>query len=313
MNFYPFLLNYNTKDYIWGGTDLQRDWNKQSRSPIIAESWELSLKPSAQSYIINGKLKGYLREALDKYPEIVGKRGMDYCGFPLLIKFINAHTALSIQVHPDDEYALINERQFGKSEMWYICDAKDDASIYLGLNQDTNREELKTAIERGEIERYLNLVKVKKGDCYFVPCGTLHAIRGGVTILEVQQSSDVTYRVYDYDRVDNKGNKRKLHIDKALDVINYNKYTVPVPNSERQEFKGYKKRELVSCDYFKTCEYCIDDALSLYNEESFICFTVIEGEGQVEDISIKKGNTIFLPAGCEGNIKGKMTIITSEV
>ncbi|MFW5780241.1 MAG: type I phosphomannose isomerase catalytic subunit [Bacillota bacterium] len=309
MNLYPFLLDYDTKDYIWGGDDLSKKWNKQSPTTNIAESWELSDK----SYIMNGSLKGELKRVLEKQPDLMGKRGMKYSSFPLLIKLINARSNLSIQVHPDDKYALINEGQFGKSEMWYICEAKDDAAIYLGFNRNTNRKEIESALESGKIEKYINSVKVKKGDCFFVPSGVVHAIRGGVTILEVQQNSNVTYRVYDYDRVDKKGNKRNLHIKQALEVMNFDKLIISQNDRQYQKHENYKKRDLISCDFFSTTEYIINSQLALCNKESFICFTVVEGEGAINDIAIQKGNTVFLPANCKGNINGQLTIITSEV
>lgn len=313
MKFYPFLLGYSVRDYIWGGTKLIEDWNKKTTSDKIAESWELSVHPKSQSYILNGKLKGCLNDIIEQYPEILGEKGMEQITFPVLVKLINAAKPLSVQVHPDDEYALVNEGQMGKCEMWYVCEAEQNGEIYLGLNQDLTKDEIASSIENNTIEKYLNKIKVNKGEFYLVPTGVLHAIRAGVTLLEIQQNSDVTYRVYDYDRKDDNGKKRELHIDKALNVIDTRKFDLPAQIFNYTEVNGYKVRELVDCKYFKTKEYVISDELQLYNKDSFVAFTVIEGEGFVGKYNIGKGNTVLIPANHTETIKGKLTVITVEL
>lgn len=310
MQYYPFILGYHTRDYLWGGDKLIKQWNKKTEAQKIAESWELSVNDKSQSYIINGQFKGKnLKEIIELFPEIMGNnKNID---FPVLIKLINAESPLSVQVHPGDNFAYEYENQPGKCEMWYICQAEPNGEIYLGLNKNLTKEQIKQSIDNNTIEEHLNLVKVKKGDVYLVPQGTMHAIRGGVTILEIQQNSDVTYRVYDYDRKDASGNKRELHIEKALMVTDYNKFVVPEQNNVNYiDYDGYKTRELIRCRYFVTNEYVIQNALELGNEKSFLAFTVIEGEGSVGEYKIQKGNTVFLPSGYKANIKGQMTIIT---
>lgn len=313
MTFYPFLLTYHTKDYIWGGTKLKENWNKSASSEKIAECWELCINQKCNTYVKNGKLKGEFSEIIEEYPEILGKKGMDFIYFPLLIKLINAELPLSVQVHPDDEYALNAEGQYGKCEMWYICDADEGAEIYLGLNKDITKEQLSDAIESGDIEKYLNTQKVKAGEYYVVPTGTLHAIKGGITLLEVQQNSDITYRIYDYNRTDANGKKRELHIEKAIDVIDYNAYTVPTQNTELIQKDGYKERLLAENNFFVVKEMIIDKKATILNKESFESITVVDGEGKIGKLSIKKGDTIFLPADTSAEIEGNLKIITASV
>ncbi len=309
---YPFLLNYVTKDYIWGGRELIQNWNKHSESDKIAESWEMSANDGGLSVIRNGEYKGQtLKDILERYPELSGKAHAEV--FPLLIKLINAETPLSIQVHPDDAYALEREGKKGKCEMWYICDAKEGADIYLGLNQDISRNQLEDIIKNGEIEKYLNKIEVKVGDYYLVPAGTLHAIRAGVTILEVQQNSDLTYRVYDYNRTDKDGQKRQLHIDKAVEVTDCKKYEVPTPNKKYKHVKGYCRRQLAQSKYFSTEEVSIESSIWMVDEKKFCGFTVICGEGSINGEKICKGDTVFVPATCAVKFSGKMKIILYHI
>lgn len=309
---YPFLLSYTTKDYIWGGTELKKNWNKQSESGKIAESWEMSANDGGVSIVRNGEYEGQsFKDLLRKYPELSGKAYSEV--FPLLVKLINAETPLSIQVHPDDAYAMLHEGKKGKCEMWYICDAKEGADIYLGLNKDISRKQFQDIIQNGEIEKYLNKVTVRAGDYYLVPAGTLHAIRGGVTILEVQQNSDLTYRVYDYNRIDKDGQKRQLHIDKAVEVTDCKKYEVPSQNREYIQGEGYCRRTLAVSEYFTTEEVCIESSVWMVDEEKFCGFTVIDGEGRISGEKIRKGDTVFVPAACAIEFCGKMKIILYHI
>lgn len=309
---YPFLLSYTAKDYIWGGTELKKDWNKCSDSEKIAESWEMSANDGGISVIRNGRYKGQsFKNILKKYPELSGKAYSDE--FPLLVKLINAETPLSIQVHPDDAYAMLHEGKKGKCEMWYICDAKEGADIYLGLNKDISRKQYEHIIKNGEIEQYLNKVEVKAGDYYLVPAGTLHAIRGGVTILEVQQNSDLTYRVYDYNRIDKDGQKRQLHIDKAVEVTDCRRYEVPPQNRQYIQGEGFCRRTLAASEYFSTEEMVIDKTFRLIDEEKFCGFTVIGGEGTINGEKLHKGDTVFVPAACATEVCGKMKIILYHI
>lgn len=316
--FYPFFLSYTIKDYIWGGKELKLHWNKQSAGDNIAESWEMSANEGGESIVLNGEYKGQsLKEVLQKNADLCGSAHSEV--FPLLVKLINAETPLSVQVHPDDEYAMKHEGKKGKCEMWYICDAKEGASIYLGLNQDISRSQLEDIITKGEIEKYLNKVKVKAGDYYLVPAGTLHAIGAGLTILEVQQNSDLTYRVYDYNRVDKNGQKRQLHIEKAVAVTDCNRYIIPEQNKEYIQEDGFSYRTLATSQYFSTHEAIINKEMCMVDKEKFCGFTVIDGDGHIgkfaqHDVEpLKKGDTVFVPAGCDVSFYGKMKIIAYQI
>lgn len=309
VEFYPFILDYKPMDYIWGGNKLVSQYGKKDGR--IAESWELSIGDKHISTILNGEFSGQsLKDVLDKYPQAVGQNGYGTI-FPLLVKLIDAEKTLSIQVHPGDEYALEKEGKLGKREMWYICEADENAEIYLGLNRDTTKEELREYIRTGKIEKLLNCVKVKKGDAYFVKEGTLHAIKGGVVILEIQENSDITYRVYDYDRVGADGKKRELHIEKAVDVADLEKLAAAV-SGEKREKTGYgSRRILVRDEFFTAEEYIVDGSAEIENINGFITFTVTEGSGEANGFKLVKGNTVFVPAGIKTVVKGKLNFVAS--
>ena len=226
-------LNPALKSYLWGGTKLKTDWNKQTDEATLSEAWELSFHPDGLATVIGGKYDGKpLAEAATRVDWGVNCREFPF--FPVLSKIIDSAQALSIQVHPSDEYALEHEGQFGKTEMWYILEADDGAFLYLGLNRTVSAEEFAAAIDSNTVCQLLNRVPVKKGETYFIPSGTIHAIGSGVTLYEVQQNSSLTYRVYDFDRADANGNKRPLHVDKAKAVANLNAYRSEEHTSELQ-------------------------------------------------------------------------------
>ncbi|MDE7336570.1 MAG: class I mannose-6-phosphate isomerase, partial [Clostridia bacterium] len=215
---YPMKLNPATVQTVWGGNRLAEKWNKHTDGDNIAESWELSCNAKGKSVVINGEFSDRsLADVIAENPDFLGKNGQAFDFFPILIKFIDSKDDLSIQVHPSDEYALANEGEYGKTEMWYIVDCKEGSGVYCGFQKPLTKEELKDCLNSGNITNHLNFIKVKKGDCLFIPAGTVHAICGGLVICEVQQNSSITYRLYDYGRTDKDGNKRELHIDKALD------------------------------------------------------------------------------------------------
>ena len=213
------------KDYLWGGNRLVTEFDKNCDYDVVAESWELSAHKAGNSIVTNGRYKGlefgkYLEQIED---DVVGWKCVAFEQFPMLIKFIDAKKPLSIQVHPDDDFAMSVEKEYGKNEMWYIMDCDEDAFVYCGFKEDITKEEIKTRIENHTITDVLNKIYVKKGDAIYIPAGTVHAIGSGILICEIQQSSNSTYRLYDYDRKDKDGNLRELHIEKALQVINTNK------------------------------------------------------------------------------------------
>lgn len=295
-------LTPSVKSYIWGGTNLKRYWNKISNDSTVAETWELSLNSSGMCCVCGGPFDGKSLAEVIKASDI-GDNSKDFPFFPVLIKLIDAATPLSLQVHPTDDYALQHEGKFGKTEMWHIVDAADNAYIYLGFNRDVTKEQFIDALNNKTLTNLLNKVSVKPNQTYFVPSGTIHAIGSGVTLIEIQQNSDLTYRVYDYDRLGLDGKPRELHVNKALDVLNFDKYDVPDPN--RYELLG-------KCKYFSAYRYNGDK--SLHYADSFASVTSLEGDMQINDVALKKGETVFVSAGTEININadGSYCVVTVE-
>lgn len=286
------------KSYIWGGEYFQK-YNK-SNLDIVSELWELSIREDDSSFVDNENKR--LVDIISKSD--LGPKCDRFPYFPILIKLIDAKDDLSIQVHPSDEYALKNENSFGKSEMWYILDADEGSGLYIGLNNDYSKEEIKDMLNQGTITDALNFYKVKKGDYFVIDPGTIHAIGRGVRIIEIQQNSNLTYRLFDFFRKDKNGNYRELHIDKALNVINLNKYQ---PN---QEVDGY----LANNQYFKVKKIEINEELTLSADDgAFISFTFIDGEGYVDDVPYQIYDTFFLPYQKKCKIKGNGTIIVSTL
>ena len=293
-------LKAKTKDYLWGGKRLF-DYHKESTASIIAESWELSYFEGMECLIDSGSEKG--RKLCDiATKDDLGSNIYNHKFFPILIKLIDSNKDLSVQVHPSDEYALKYENSYGKTEMWYVIDAEEDAKLYIGFNKDVTKEEVEARIKDSTIMEIMNHINVKAGDCYYIPSGTLHAIGKGCFITEIQENSNLTYRVYDYDRVDDKGNKRELHIDKALKVINYSKTVL----------NNLQSDELVNNDYFKVIKMHNPKVIEA-DSKSFISFTILEGKGYVNDIAFDKGDTFFVPAGNKAMIKGDAFIIATSI
>lgn len=287
------------KDYLWGGEKLKTKYGKQTDKSPCAESWELSFHKDGLTRLADGKT---LAETVTE--KDLGENMKNFSFFPILIKFIDAKENLSVQVHPSDEYALKNENSFGKTEMWYIVEAEQGAGIYLGFNRDVTKEEYETAIKENRLTELLNFYEVKAGECYFIPSGTIHAIGKGCLICEIQQNSNLTYRVYDYGRKDKNGNARELHIDKALKVTNLKKFEPTI-------FEDC----LGKSEYFTVTKHEIDGKLQLTADElSFQCVTCVKGNGFIEAIRIKQGDSYFIPANY-GNyiVKGKLDIILTKI
>lgn len=298
-NQYPLKLKSVCKEIIWGGTRLKTEYGKVADLDKIAESWELTVRHDGMNVIENGEYAGM---TLGEY------LGDEAEGFPLLIKLIDACDKLSIQVHPDDTYAKEKEGEYGKTEMWYIVDAEPGAKLVYGL-KNYDKDTFRAAVENGTLEEYMNAVDVKKGDIFFIPSGLVHAIGAGILIAEIQQSSNVTYRVYDYMRRGKDGKLRELHVDKALDVIV--DYTEEEIEAIRYE-DGKDAASLANCRYFKVDRYVLDADVTLGSKESFTHILALSGEGTVGGVAIKKGESIFLPKGFEAVASGKgLEIITS--
>ena len=289
------------KDYIWGGNYFKK-YGKGIGLERVSECWELSTRDSDSSIIASGKDQGKLLcDVITK--EDIGPV-MEKCPyFPLLIKLIDAKTNLSVQVHPSDAYALRNENSFGKSEMWHIISADKGSGLFVGFNdEDYTKEIIEKALKSGTILSYLNFFEVKPGETYQIKPGTIHAIGQGVRLIEIQQNSDLTYRLYDYNRVDKDGNHRPLHIQKALEVIDYHKY-------ERKPQDG---EYIADNEYFKVKVADVKGELKISaNEKSFISFTFLSGKGFVDDIEYDEFDTFFLPYGKECVIKGEGKVIIS--
>lgn len=294
------------KDYIWGGTKLKTQFNKQSDSEKTAESWELSAHHDGESIVISGDFAGktfneYI--ALNSEPKsILGTNCERFKNFPVLIKLIDSADKLSVQVHPNDEYALKYEGEYGKTEMWYVIDCEEGASLYFGVKEPVSKELLEEKILDGTVEELLNRVPVKKGDSFFIESGTLHAIGAGILICEVQQNSNTTYRVFDYKRKGKDGKERELHVKKALEV---SKLT-PSENKKPHRISDSAVR-LAQCDYFTTDVYtCSGECIIPTDESSFVSIVITDGSaslslnGQV--MTAEKGESIFIPAQ-NGEIK----------
>ena len=291
------------KDYLWGGTRLKDEYGKNIDMTPLAESWECSVHPDGPCYVANGSYKGKtLKEVLDEHPEYIGTKANGE--FPILAKFIDAKKDLSVQVHPDDEYALEYEGQNGKTEMWYIIDADEGASLIYGFKHKVSKEILERAIEKGELSKHLQKVEVHKGDLFFVPAGTVHGIGKGILLAEVQESSNVTYRVYDYDRVDKNGKKRELHFNKAVQVMDMG-IAPDIKQKKRlvKYYPGCSRELLCRCKYFETERIQVTKGFSFsVMENSFQVLMCLDGYGQVEvdvekPVRFSKVETVFLPAG----------------
>lgn len=287
------------KDYIWGGEKLKTNYGKQTDKTPCAESWELSFHKEGLTRLSDGRT---LDETVTK--KELGKNVKDFPFFPVLIKFIDAKENLSVQVHPSDEYALKYENSFGKTEMWYIVEAEQGAGIYLGFNRDVTKTEYETAIKENCLTELLNFYEVKVGECYFIPSGTIHAIGKGCLICEIQQNSNLTYRVYDYGRKDKNGNERELHIDKALAVTNLTK----------RENKVLKSDMLGISKYFAVKKFCIKNEILCADSKTFQCLTCVKGKGEIDGQTVKQGDSFFVPVNYgEYVLKGDMEIILTEI
>jgi len=318
----PFLLKPSAKDYLWGGNRLNDEFAKEIELAPLAETWECSTHPDGPSFVATGEYKGKtLTEVLKNHPEFLGSHPKTKGELPILIKFIDAKNDLSVQVHPTDEYANEHENgQLGKTEMWYVLDADKDASLVYGLSHSTDKEVIKEAIESGTVEKYLQKVPVKKDDVFFIEAGTIHAIGAGALIAEIQENSNLTYRMYDYNRVGKDGKKRELHIEKALDVANLNGMSVP-----KQPLRVLKYRQGVASDLLSRCKYFEVYRMIVNTERrqivhyqsdeiSFRVLLCVNGCGSVkfagEVLDVYKGDCIFVPAdSVELTLHGKMQFL----
>ncbi len=317
---YPLLLKPTVKDYLWGGTRLKEEFHFETEKEIAAEAWVFSAHKDGPSLVINGDCAGKtLPEVLEEWGDTaVGKNALNFPYFPLLIKLIDAKQKLSIQVHPDDKYALENENEFGKTEMWYVVDCDEGAQLVYGFNKEITSEEFKKRIEDNTLTEVCNFVPVHKGDMFFISAGTLHAIGEGILIAEIQQNSNSTYRVSDYGRLGADGKPRPLHIEKSIDVTKCIPPELPYGMvGEVSEISGNSFRQLAACEFFTTGVLTLKNEFKVKNEDSFVSLLVLNGDAMLswssETLQLKKGDSVFVPAGFEATLSGNAEVIYSFV
>ena len=319
---YALKLSPVFKDYIWGGTRLMTEFNMDCPLDIAAEAWVFSTHADGPSIVQNGELAGKtFNEALDAFGrEAWGENCEKFENFPMLIKFIDALNDLSVQVHPSDEYALDVEGEYGKTEMWVVLDADPGSCLCYGFSHEISKEEFKERLNNGTLMEVLNRVPVNKGDVFFIDAGTLHAIGKGLLIAEIQQNSNSTYRVFDYNRKDTNGNPRPLHIEKALDVTNTCPPAIkPGAAGQTEKLDGGTETLLGTCRYFTVYSYDVDSKITLNaNKTSFLSLTFTSGEGVLRfkngTINFSKGDSFFVPAGeGEFTVEGGCQVLVSRV
>ncbi len=318
----PLLLRPSGRNSLWGGTRLNDEFSKNIPMYPLAETWECSTHPAGPSYVMNGIYKEKtLAYVLQQNHAYLGTKHYSKYQLPILIKFIDAKQDLSIQVHPNDAYAKQYEHgQYGKTEMWYVLDATKDAHLYYGLKRNISFDTFQKALLTGNIMKYLQRVPVKKGDIFFIPAGTIHAIGAGALIAEIQESSDLTYRLYDYDRLDNNGKKRELHIQKALDVSCLHASETPRQPMHVFKYKqGVASELLIHCKYFEVYRVIVNTERRQHviyqtDEISFRVLLCINGCGTLKfndsSLDIFKGDCVFVPANsCPITFHGKMQFL----
>ena len=315
---YPIILKPYVSETIWGGRKLIDEYHVVTDKKNAAEGWMLSCHPAGESTVVNGEFAGQtLTEVLKRDPALCGSNAERFEDFPILIKFIDARDDLSVQVHPDDAYAAEHENgSLGKRECWYVIDCEPGTRIIVG-QRAKSREELAAMISEGRWSDMLNYVPIHPGDFFRIEPGTMHAIMGGTLILETQQSSDVTYRVYDYDRVQSDGTKRPLHVKQSLDVVDYEQ--VPPTSGKVTAPEEDGVTELMACPNFDVERVRVSGEKTLAQPWPFMCLSAIEGSGSVRDgagveHAVSAGSHFLAPSG-SGDIRltGEMTLITSHL
>ena len=291
---YPIKFKPVYKEHVWGGRNLESLLRRKLPEGKIGESWDLCSHKNGMSIVENGYLAGKtLAELMADYKETLMGKDYNPSGyFPLLIKVLDANDPLSVQVHPDDEYAYRVEKEAGKTEAWYVLAAKADAKLIYGLKEEITKEDFRAAVKAGKVMTCLREVLVKKGDMIYVPSGMVHALFKGVVVYEVQQNSDTTYRVYDYNRVDQFGQTRELHTKKAVEVITFG----------RQAAVDFNHDNIV-CPYFNMRKMRLEREIQETTQDSFLIYCIISGQGEISyrsgSVSVRQGETVLIPAGLE--------------
>lgn len=306
----PLLLSPAGKDYLWGGSRLKTDFGKKLPLTPLAETWECSTHPDGLTTVAAGECAGQpLRQVLREHPEYLGRSANREGELPILVKLIDAEKDLSVQVHPDDAYAAAHENgQKGKSEMWYVLEAEPNARLVYGFNRDMTPELLRESLHTGRMERYLQRVSIRPNDVFFIKAGTVHAIGAGALIVEVQENSNLTYRLYDYDRRDAEGRLRPLHLEKALEVADLRAAAHPRQPMRTLRYQpGCAKELLCRCRYFETWRLLLNTAERIRPlrpmDDRFRVLLCIDGSGTLtgggETLPFEKGQCLFLPAPLE--------------
>jgi len=321
MSLYPLKFTPIAKETIWGGNKLQKELNKNfSSEKKIGESWEISGVTQDISVVSNGSLKDKnINELIQIYAgQLLGEKNAQKfeSEFPLLIKFIDANDVLSIQVHPDDKLAKERHNSFGKTEMWYVLGAGKESNLIVGFNQEVDQNLYQKKLEEGQLEDILNVENVQKGSSYFIPAGRVHAIGKGILVAEIQQTSDITYRMYDWNRTDAQGNGRELHTELALDAIDY---SLEKEYETKYTDRLNQSKELTTCEYFTTNKITFDKEIKKdYSKlDSFVIYMCLDGEFEInyadkETITVTKGESILIPAELKNLIlkpKSKVEIL----
>lgn len=316
---YPLFLKPALKDFIWGGDRIPQEYGYATDLPKVAEAWVLSCHPQGAAVVRTGPFAGKtLSEALEVLgPTALGERGAAFAEFPLLIKFIDARDRLSVQVHPNDEYALRVEGEYGKTEMWYVLDSEPGAKLLYGVSRELTKEEFRRHITENTLEEVSHYVPVKKGDVFFIPAGTLHAIGAGILLAEVQQNSATTYRVSDYGRLGADGKPRPLHIDKALDVTTLAPTPLCTKGLSSTKDDNGTITLLSRCAYFTAEAWQITGIRPVGASDTFQSLLCLDGEGTLTvdgtAYAVTKGDSLFLPAGVTGTLTGNLDVLCSYV
>lgn len=311
-----FKLKPAFKDYIWGGTRLRDEYGKDCDYDKVAESWELSCHKDGASVVDGGEFDGLtLAQYIEKEGRsVLGTNCERFENFPILIKLIDAKDNLSVQVHPDNEYAMRVEGEYGKTEMWYVVDCDEGATLLYGFKKEISKDEFAQRIADNTLLEVTNAVPVKKGDVFFIQSGTLHAIGKGILIAEIQQNSNTTYRIYDYGRVGKDGKPRELHVEKAKDVTVLGPAKA-YPETPVEQYDGYTSKLLSKCEYFTTYRVDVDTKAELEADgKSFISILVLEGEPTVGGVKAKKGDSVFVSAGTgKFAVEGKCQFVLTKI
>lgn len=318
MNLYPIKLLPFVSETIWGGRKLIEEYGVETEKSNAAEGWMLSCHDAGSSSVANGEFAGRsFADVVKENPVLCGKNAENFEDFPILIKFIDAMDNLSVQVHPTKEYCELTGKGQSKTECWYIIDCEEDAGLILGFKDKISPEEFKAAIADNTLTDYVETVKVKKGDFFFIDSGTLHAICKGILLAEVQESSNTTYRIYDYNRVGADGKPRELHVEDGAAVTKLEKYSQP--DFSNPALDTDERRLLADCPLFKVWKLDIDGEISgNAGVDSFVSLLIMDGEGSLEacgeTLALKKGDSIFIPANAgDYKISGRLEIIETRI